>query len=306
MNHSEVNSELSLFSYEILGLVGRQGVGAHDLLRMVKRGRILAWAGESQYYVEPKRLAKLGYLDACREPGKTRDRTIYSLTEKGRQALAEYAATPATVLPFKSDALLRLLICDLVGEQATLESLGALRGDVADLRARLDETKRSAQELPHRERYLLIATDFLDGLLDLHDELVEKAERELAPTRRRGLPSHLMAYDEDLADRIRELVVNEPSLSEQKMFGGLAFLIGGNMAVAASGEGGILVHVEPAEGERLVANAAASPMVMRGKEMKGWLRVGTADLKTKRELAKWVDRGVGYARSLPAKTKKQK
>src|SRR5215475_9142223 len=98
MNHSSVNPGLSLFSYEILGLVGQQGVGAHDLLRMVKRGRILAWAGESQYYVEPKRLAKLGYLEARKEPGKTRERTVYSLTEKGRQALTDYAATPATVL----------------------------------------------------------------------------------------------------------------------------------------------------------------------------------------------------------------
>src|SRR6478609_2545386 len=103
MNHSESNSELGLFSYEILGLVGQHGAGAHDLLRMTKRGRILAWAGESQYYVEPKRLAKLGYLEARKEPGKTRDRTVYSLTEKGRQALADYAATPASVLPFKSD-----------------------------------------------------------------------------------------------------------------------------------------------------------------------------------------------------------
>ena len=79
--------ELSLFSYEILGLVGRGGAGAHDLLRMAQRGRMLDWAGESQYYVEPKRLAKLGYLEARREPGKTRERTVYTLTEKGLEAL---------------------------------------------------------------------------------------------------------------------------------------------------------------------------------------------------------------------------
>src|SRR3954449_3003336 len=108
--------ELSLFSYEILGLVGRDGAGAHDLLRMARRGRILDWAGESQYYVEPKRLATLGYLEARPEPGKTRPRTVYSLTDKGREALREWAATPATVTPFKSEALIRLLISDLVGE----------------------------------------------------------------------------------------------------------------------------------------------------------------------------------------------
>ena len=110
-----------------------------------------------------------------------------------------------------------------------------------------------------------------------------------------------MAYDEDLADRIRELVVDEPGLSEKKMFGGLAFLIGGNMAVAASGQGGILVHVDPQEGARLVERTAARPMVMRGKEMRGGLRVDTDALKTKRQLATWVGRGAAYARSLPPK-----
>src|SRR5919206_3125745 len=107
MDNSSVNRELSLFSYEILGLVGEGGAGAHDLLRMAKHGRILDWAGESQYYVEPKRLAKLGYLDAHREPGKTRERTVYTLTKKGRQALADYARTAVTVTPLKSDPLLR-------------------------------------------------------------------------------------------------------------------------------------------------------------------------------------------------------
>src|ERR671922_1892124 len=130
-------AELSLFSYEILGLVGRTGAGAHDLLRMAQRGRLLDWAGESQYYVEPKRLAKLGHLEARKEPGKTRERTVYTLTGKGRQALVDYARTPVTVTPLKSDPLLRLLICDLVGEEVTRESLGSLRDDVADLRHRL-------------------------------------------------------------------------------------------------------------------------------------------------------------------------
>src|SRR5881296_4316125 len=87
--HPMASGELTLFSYEILGLVGRRGAGAHDLLRMAKRGRILAWAGESQYYVEPKRLARLGYLEARKEPGKTRERTVYTLAEKGRRALAD-------------------------------------------------------------------------------------------------------------------------------------------------------------------------------------------------------------------------
>src|SRR4029453_13092171 len=148
--------ELSLFSYEILGLVGRGGAGAHDLLRMARRGRMLDWAGESQYYVEPKRLARLGYLDARKEPGKTRERTVYTLTEKGLDALTEYARTPVAVTPLKSDALLRLLICDLVGEEVTRNSLATLRDDITDLRDRLDDSERTASDYPHRTKYLLL------------------------------------------------------------------------------------------------------------------------------------------------------
>jgi DNA-binding PadR family transcriptional regulator len=178
MSRSFVNNDLTLFSYEILGLVGRGGAGAHDLLRMARRGRILDWAGESQYYVEPKRLARLGYLEARKEPGKTRERTVYSLTDKGLDALAEYARTPVAVTPVKSDALLRLLICDLVGEDVTRESLATLRDDVADLREHLDEASRTAMDYPHRARYLLIVVDFIRRLLDLHEQLVDDVERE--------------------------------------------------------------------------------------------------------------------------------
>ena len=110
-----------------------------------------------------------------------------------------------------------------------------------------------------------------------------------------------MAYDEDLADRLRELFAGESGVIEKKMFGGLAFLIGGNMAVAASGQGGVLVRVDPAKSDRLVATTNARPMEMRGREMQGWLRVDSADVRTKRQLAKWVGLGTTYARSLPAK-----
>ena len=177
MSHSLVNPELSLFSYEVLGLVGRLGAGAHDLLRMARRGRLLAWAGESQYYTEPKRLARLGYLEARKEPGKTRERTVYTLTDKGRLALAEHARTPVRFTPLKSDALLRLLICDLVGEEVTVESMTALRSDLADIRSRLDDAERAAHDLPHRSQYLLLVIAFLRRFLDLHDELVDEVER---------------------------------------------------------------------------------------------------------------------------------
>ena len=110
-----------------------------------------------------------------------------------------------------------------------------------------------------------------------------------------------MAYDEELADRIRDLTASEPRLTEKKMFGGLAFLVGGNMAVAASGQGGVLVRVDPTESDALVAKTNAYPMEMRGREMQGWLRVDLDDVRTKPQLAKWVKLGVGYARSLPVK-----
>jgi DNA-binding PadR family transcriptional regulator len=177
---SSPNTELGLFSYEVLGLVGHQGAGPHDLLRLARRGRMLAWAGESQYYTEPKRLAKLGYLSARREPGKTRERTVYRLTEKGRRALRDYARTPVTFTPVKSDPLLRLLICDLVGEEVTRESMATLRDDLADIESRLDEAERAAADLPHREKYLMMVVDFLRRLLVLHAELVDEVERELA------------------------------------------------------------------------------------------------------------------------------
>jgi TfoX/Sxy family transcriptional regulator of competence genes len=110
-----------------------------------------------------------------------------------------------------------------------------------------------------------------------------------------------MAYDEDLADRIRELVAGERAVSEKKMFGGLALLIAGNMAVAASGQGGLLVRVDPAGSEELVATTNARPMEMRGREMVGWLRVDFHDVRTKRQLSKWVSLGTKFARSLPKK-----
>jgi DNA-binding PadR family transcriptional regulator len=171
--------ELSLFSYEILGLVGRTGASAHDLRQMARNGRILDWAGESQYYVEPKRLAKLGYLDARKEPGKTRERTVYTLTEKGRQALRDYARTPARFTPVKSDPLLRLLIADLVGEKATREGLAALRGEIAELSAQLDTVEERTARFPHRAKYQLIVIAHLRGLLELHAKLLDTVEREL-------------------------------------------------------------------------------------------------------------------------------
>ena len=112
-----------------------------------------------------------------------------------------------------------------------------------------------------------------------------------------------MAYDEDLADRIRDLLSQQRGVTEKKMFGGLAFLIGGNMAIAASGQGGALVRVDPAQADRLVETTPAEAAVMRGRPMQGWLRVKSDDLRTKRRLEKWVKLGSAYASSLSPKKK---
>jgi TfoX/Sxy family transcriptional regulator of competence genes len=110
-----------------------------------------------------------------------------------------------------------------------------------------------------------------------------------------------MAYDELMAERIRALVQAQEGVTEKNMFGGLAFLVHGNMAVAASGQGGLLVRVDPEQTDELLASTKAQVMIMRGRNMPGWLRVAAKDVTNDDELAEWVKRGTGYARSLPAK-----
>jgi hypothetical protein len=110
-----------------------------------------------------------------------------------------------------------------------------------------------------------------------------------------------VAYDEDLAGRVRELIAGEPGVVEKRMFGGLAFLLGGNMSVSVSGQGGLLLRCDPAETDALIAKPHAERFEMRGRAMDGWLRVAPEGVKTKRELERWVAVGVAYARSLPAK-----
>jgi hypothetical protein len=110
-----------------------------------------------------------------------------------------------------------------------------------------------------------------------------------------------MAYDQELADRIRHLIGSDPELTEKKMFGGLAFLIAGHMAIAASGQGGAMIRVDPQQSDALIATTGACVVEMRGRPMPGWLRVSSADLRTDDQLTPWVERGTRYARSLPPK-----
>ena len=172
-------ADLTLFSYEILGLVGREGAGAHDLLRLAQRGRMLAWAGESQYYTEPKRLARLGYLDARKEPGKTRERTVYTLTDKGLVALRAYARTPVTIPPFKSDALLRLLVADLVGEKVTRASLETLRPRSPTCASGWTRATAGLPACPTARSTCTSSTASCAGSSICTSELVDDVERQL-------------------------------------------------------------------------------------------------------------------------------
>jgi PadR family transcriptional regulator AphA len=173
--------ELTPFAYEVLALVGSGGAGAHDLKRMARKGRIYAWAGESQYYTEPKRLARLGYLDSRTERGKTRPRTVYTLNEKGRQALRDWVRTPARFPSLRHEGLVRLLAADLVGEEAVLEGFAGLRAQIDELERELDRAAADAESLPHRRKYLLLGSVLGRRWLDLNREWLDEVEDALRP-----------------------------------------------------------------------------------------------------------------------------
>jgi DNA-binding PadR family transcriptional regulator len=176
-------SELSPFSYVVLVLIGRDGAGAHDLVRMARQGRVYASAAESHYYAEPKRLAKLGYLTAEKQPGRTHPRTHYRLTDKAYDALRAWAREPVTFPGIPTQPIVRLLAADLVGIEPVLESLQALRTDITDLVARIDVAEAVAATLPHRERVLLLNHHLARDVLQAHLDWLDAIERELASAR---------------------------------------------------------------------------------------------------------------------------
>jgi DNA-binding PadR family transcriptional regulator len=178
--------ELSPFSYVVLVLIGRDGAGAHDLVRMARQGRVYASAAESHYYGEPKRLAKLGYLTAEKQPGKTHPRTHYRLTDKAYDALRAWASEPATFPGVPTQPIVRLMAADLVGAEPVLDSLRALRADITDLLARLDVAEAVAPTIPHRERILLLNHRLARAVLQAHLDWLDAVENELAPAGRRS------------------------------------------------------------------------------------------------------------------------
>jgi DNA-binding PadR family transcriptional regulator len=177
---------LTPFSAEVLALVGNGGASAHDLRRMAERGRVFQWAGESQYYTEPKRLAALGYLEPRTEPGKTRPRTVYTLTARGRAALEAWVRSPARFPSLRHEALVRVLAADVVGEEAVREGIAALDAQLVELDVAVEQARADADRLPHRRKYLLMGYRLARGWLDLNRGWLHDIRRELAaePKRR--------------------------------------------------------------------------------------------------------------------------
>jgi PadR family transcriptional regulator, regulatory protein AphA len=176
-----MSRELTPLSYVVLALVGRDGAAPHDLVRMARGGQRLYYAGaESKIYEQPKRLERLGYLRAEKRPGKTTERTYYTLTENGLAALREWHAQPSSFPRIQSEAAARVLSSDLAEDERVVgESLSAMRDEIAELSAGIDEDERRAPAIPHRQRQLKLVRSLGRRLLEAHLEWIDEVEREL-------------------------------------------------------------------------------------------------------------------------------
>ena len=176
-----MSSGLTPLSYVVLALVGRNGAGPHDLVRMMRTGQGLYYAGAaSKIYEQPKRLERLGYLRSEKCPGKTRERTHYTLTEQGVAALQEWLGQPSSFPRIQSEVSARVLASDLApAEDVVVESVQALREEIAELAAEIDRDERRASTIPHRERQLRLVRSLGRKLLQAHLDWIEEVEREL-------------------------------------------------------------------------------------------------------------------------------
>src|SRR5690242_8455918 len=171
--------DLTPFSYAILVLVGEGGAGPHDLVRMARQGPMYAAAADSQWYAEPKRLERLGYLTSRKEPGRTRPRTHYSLTDKAREALREWAVEPVRYPRVLHEGVVRLLAADLVGEAPVRQGITGLRAELDELEALLDVGDEVAATLPDREPYLRINHRLARRLVEAHRAWIDEVEQSL-------------------------------------------------------------------------------------------------------------------------------
>jgi DNA-binding PadR family transcriptional regulator len=173
------DSELTPFSYVVLVLVGEGGAGPHDLVRMMRQGRVYWAAAESHYYAEPKRLERLGYLHAEKRPGKTRERTHYTLTAGGKEALRAWLARPSSFPRIQHEAVVKVLGGDEVDDAVIVAGLAGLRADLAELSAGLDAAEAGVPTLPHRARQLRLVHSLGRALVRVHAEWADEVEREL-------------------------------------------------------------------------------------------------------------------------------
>ena len=174
------SDRLRPFSFTILVLVGHGGAGPHDLRRMSERGRVYWDAAPSQWYAEPKRLAELGYLEARKEPGRTRERTHYTLTDKGSAAVAEWVRTPAPLPRIQNEGAVRLLAADLVDPADVRAGLAAIRGEIDAALAAIEEGRAQLSDLPERARLLAVNHEYAERFVKLQAEWLAEAERALA------------------------------------------------------------------------------------------------------------------------------
>ena len=179
MSRGESREKLTPFSYVILALVGRGGAGPHDIVRMMREGAIFWTTSESHYYAEPKRLAKLGLLQARTEPGQTRPRTHYELTDAGRRALTEWLALPAAMPRVQNEGIVKLLAADHTDDATIRASLAGWRAGLERAYERLEVMERRAPEVPHRTRYLRLINDYGRRSLDAQREWLDAVEQAL-------------------------------------------------------------------------------------------------------------------------------
>ncbi len=172
-------SELTTVSYVVLGLVGVQGAGAHDLVQMMRRGGVYYAVSPSQVYAEPKRLERLGYLTVRKEAGRTRPRNVYSLTDKGRDAVRDWMLQPAGFPRLQHEAAVRVMCADLAGEQRVLESLRGMRPEIERVLADIATMQQRAEALPHRRAALALNNSFGRRWCELLVDWLDEAERVL-------------------------------------------------------------------------------------------------------------------------------
>ncbi len=170
---------LTPFSYVILALVGRGGAGPHDIVRMMREGALFWTTSESHYYAEPRRLATLGFLQARTEPGRTRPRTHYELTDAGREALTAWLAEPAAMPRVQNECVVKLLAADFADDATIAASLAGVRVDIERAYRDLEEMERRAVEIPHRTRYLRLIDDYARRSLDAQREWLDAVQEEL-------------------------------------------------------------------------------------------------------------------------------